>query len=125
MEIRLKNNGSAAMELVGCQVNYAPAEFHPIMQLPQPSPVPVTAAVGDFLAPFVVEPSLQHAAEQVNQQDGSDITLFVGFPVRPLVLAKLPDPFQQRLGDGFVFQRCASVICTAGAALLMAAPLEV
>jgi hypothetical protein len=91
MEIRLKNNGSAAKELVGCQVNYALAESHPIMQLPQPSPVPVPAAVGDFLAPFVVEPSLQHAAEQVNQEDGSDITLFVGFPVRPLVLAKLPD----------------------------------
>jgi hypothetical protein len=95
------------------------------MQLPHSSRVPVPAPAGDFFAPLVVEPSLQHAAEQANQKDGCDVTLLVGFAARPLVLAKLPDPFQQRLGDGFVFQRCASVICTAGDAVLMAAPLEV
>jgi len=95
------------------------------MQLPHSSRVPVPAPAGDFFASLVVEPSLQHAAEQANQEDGCDVTLLVGFAARPLVLAKLPHPYQQRLGDGFVFQRCASVICTAGDAVLMAAPLEV
>ena len=95
------------------------------MQLPHSSRVPAPAPAGDFFASLVVEPSLQHAAEQANQEDGCDVTLLVGFAARPLVLAKLPHPYQQRLGDGFVFQRCASVICTAGDAALIAAPLEV
>src|SRR6266851_3054573 len=125
MEIRLEDDRSAAFELVGRQVETSPAEFHPIMQLPHPSSVPVPAPAGDYFSAFIIEPSLQYPAKQMNQEDGSDVTLVVRFAARPLVLAKLPDPFQQRPGDGFVFQRCAPEIRTAGAAVLMAATLTV